>query len=179
MQYVAFLRGINVGGNNLINMAELKTAFEAEGFVHVRTYINSGNVLFESRIKISQKLEEQIETLITKTFMHHIAVLVVSHDQLKNVLSAVPDEWHTKTDIRCYISFLMHPLTIEEAVKEMVINETVDDLKVGQNVLYMTTLLSGLTKSRFNQMIGKKFYQQITIRSYGTIQKILTLLEAK
>ena len=48
-RYIALLRGINVGGKNIIKMADLKAAFERQGFGNVVTYINSGNILFDSK----------------------------------------------------------------------------------------------------------------------------------
>ena len=59
MKYVALLRGINVGGNNKVSMTELKTCLEEAGFENVSTYINSGNVLFESEANDAVKLAQR------------------------------------------------------------------------------------------------------------------------
>ncbi len=64
--YIALLRGINVGGNNKINMAELKRMFETIGMSQVRTYINSGNILFVSEERegpLRQRIEQEINTV--------------------------------------------------------------------------------------------------------------------
>ena len=65
-RYVALLRGINVGGKNLIRMPALKAAFEAAGFEDVSTYIQSGNVLFSSPSRSAKRLTEEIEALLAE-----------------------------------------------------------------------------------------------------------------
>lgn len=176
MKYVALLRGINVGGNNIIKMLTLKEAFEERGFKNVLTYINSGNVIFESDEEDGEKLTSKIETMLSITFHYKARVIVKSHEQIKHIVANVPKEWKTSIDIRCYVGFLADSVT-EEAIKEVRIKEGVDSLKVEQGVLYMTTVLSALTKSEFNKLTGKKIYQDMTIRNYNTTQKILALME--
>jgi uncharacterized protein (DUF1697 family) len=64
-------------------------------------------------------------------------------------------------------------------LKEITLNEGVDFIAVGIGVLYMSTKLSGITKSRFSKLAGKKIYKDITIRNYNTTQKLLELMEKK
>lgn len=179
MKYVALLRGINVGGNNLIKMLALKEAFEMIGLKSVITYIQSGNVIFESDEKDSEKLTKKLETMLTKTFAYNARIVVKSHDQVKKIIADVPHEWNTSNDLRCYIAFILEPLTAADAVKEVGIKEGVDSLKVGPDVLYMSTLLSALTKSQFNRLASRKVYKEMTIRNYNTTKKLLALMEQK
>jgi len=175
-KYVALLRGINVGGNSLIKMADLKTAFEKSGFANVTTYINSGNVLFASAEKDIQKITEKLEKDLTKAFKIDLKVVVLSHQQLENVLSNIPNEWKKDHDLRCYIAFIKSPATSEDVVKEVQLKEGVDEIKTGKNVVYMSTKLSGLTKSGFTKLIGKPIYKNMTMRNLNTSQKLLTLM---
>jgi uncharacterized protein (DUF1697 family) len=176
MKYVAFLRGINVGGNTMIAMSELKKAFETSGFTNVATYINSGNIMFESDNENIKAITEILEKDLTQTF-HYTAVLVIkSHEQLQEVLSDVPNEWKTQKDIRCYIAFIKEPISAEAVLKEVRLKEGVDSAKPGKSVVYMTTLLSGLTTSGFSKLAGTKIYKDITIRNYNTAKKLLTLM---
>ena len=90
--YLALLRGINVGGKNRVPMLELKTYLEELGYQNVRTYIASGNVLFEST-KSAPELTKEIETLLPKKFSldsELIKVLVLSRDQLQAVVDNKP-----------------------------------------------------------------------------------------
>ncbi|HEU0252377.1 MAG TPA: DUF1697 domain-containing protein, partial [Pyrinomonadaceae bacterium] len=66
--FVALLRGVNVGGNNMISMKSLKESFEKLGFTQVATYINSGNIIFKSRETDARKLEKKIEQMLLKEY---------------------------------------------------------------------------------------------------------------
>ena len=78
-RYVALLRGINVGGKNLIKMTDLKACFEALGFENVSTYIQSGNVLFSANKSNQAKLTSRIEEALSKTFNYKSRVVVRSY----------------------------------------------------------------------------------------------------
>ncbi len=88
-RYVALLRGINVGGNNLIRMPALKAAFEAEGFDEVATYIQSGNVLFRPRAARSE-LAARIEAMLADAFDYVPTVVVRSRKQMQAVVAGAP-----------------------------------------------------------------------------------------
>src|SRR5215510_1140707 len=76
--FVALLRGVNVGGNNMISMSSLKKSFEATGFTHVSTYINSGNIIFTTKEKDARKLEKRIEQMLSKEYALGSKVVVRS-----------------------------------------------------------------------------------------------------
>lgn len=175
MRYVALLRGINVGGNSLIKMSELKLAFEEDGCNDVVTYINSGNVIFSSD-KSTSSLTKQIESFLVKKFELPVRVVIKSQEQIKKVLEKAPNEWKVKNELRCYMAFVLDTVTEKEVEKETAVREGVDSLDLGPGVLYMTTKLSERTKSAFNRLAAKKVYKEITIRSYGTVSKILNLM---
>ena len=75
-RYIAFLRGINISGKNKVSMAELKIGFERLGFEAVRTYLNSGNVIFSSDKNDIDGFRSQIETMVKKQFGLDIPVFV-------------------------------------------------------------------------------------------------------
>ena len=76
--FVALLRGVNVGGNNMISMSALKKSFEAMGFPHVSTYINSGNIIFTAKEKDARKLEKKIEQMLSKEYQLESKVVLRS-----------------------------------------------------------------------------------------------------
>src|SRR5262245_390116 len=88
-RHVALLRGINVGGSNVISMAALRAAFEAAGFEEVRSYIASGNVLFESA-KSGTALEESLEEMLGRRLKVKTAVMVRSRAQLQGIVRDAP-----------------------------------------------------------------------------------------
>lgn len=177
MKYVALLRGINVGGNSLIKMADLKAVFEKHGYTNVVTYINSGNVIFETNEKKHDMISEHLEKVLSAAFKIPLTVVVRSHDQLKDVFSDAPAEWKRENDIRCYVTFIREPVTAKDASKEVSLRENIDEMKVGKGHLYFSTKLSGITKSHINKVIGKPIYKSMTMRNFNTVQKILALME--
>lgn len=175
MQYAALLRGINVGGNNMIKMIELKKAFEQCGFTKVQTYINSGNVLFESE-QSPATIVDILEKELSKKFHYSAKIVLRSREELVAVINEVPAEWKKSHDLRCYVAFVKDHLTPSDVVKDIQVNDAVDAIKIGKHVIYMSTKLSGLTKSVFTKLIGKKVFQDITIRNYNTTKKIFSLM---
>lgn len=90
MRYEALLRGINVGGNNKIEMPRLKILFERLGYADVLSYINSGNIVFSSKITNLKKLEAEIEKGIEAEFGLNIKTLVRSQINITGVCKAIP-----------------------------------------------------------------------------------------
>ncbi len=177
MHYVALLRGINVGGNSMIKMTDLKTAFQKCGYENVSTYINSGNVIFESSEKNNNKITEMLRVTLSKIFHYDASLVVLSKKQLQEVVIHVPNEWKIENDLRCYIAFVKVGTHPSQVLKEIVVKEGIDFVKVGEHALYLSTHMSGLTKSGFTKLIGKKIYKEITMRNYTTVQKLLILVE--
>lgn len=89
-KYVALLRGINVGGNHSVPKLVLRETFEKAGFQNVITYINSGNVVFESDIKPEAN---EIQVLLEKQFGFTIPTLVVSGKKIQRIAAAIPKDW--------------------------------------------------------------------------------------
>src|SRR5688572_14340509 len=89
-RYVALLRGINVGGKNIIKMTELKACFEAQGLRDVATYIQSGNVLFSAPARGADALCRRVETTLAKTFAYRASVLLRSREELAAIVQRAP-----------------------------------------------------------------------------------------
>lgn len=176
MKYVALLRGINVGGNSLVKMANLKACFENMGFSDVATYINSGNVIFRTDRKNNIELVEEIEKALLKDCGFEIKIAIISHNRLKKIITGVPSLWK-RDDVRKYISFVIPPSTVDQVIREIEVRDGIDFVEKGDGVIYMTTLLEGLMKSSFKKLIGKKIYKEMTMRNVNTGQKILAIME--
>lgn len=179
MKYVALLRAINVGGNNSIKMEQLRACFQAGGFGQVMTYIQSGNVIFESEDKNKEKLTREIEERVSQTFNYTARIVVRSYTEIQKVVKGVPNDWNTRIDLRCNVAFIKEPVTAKEAWQEILPKEGIDVVTIGHGVLYLSTVLSGLNKSALGKLVSKKIYQDMTIRNYTTTQKLLTLMEQK
>lgn len=97
IRYIALLRGVNIGGKNKVPMAELKRGFEKIAFEEVKTYLNSGNVIFSSNEDDTQKIGYQIEAMIQNEFDLEIPVFVISTAELIDILHHVPKWWEKIT----------------------------------------------------------------------------------
>ena len=176
-RYVALLRGINVGGRNKVAMADLQRAFEDGGYGAVRTYIQSGNVVFESAAA-RKSLEDDIERVLETRFSVPLVVVVRSHDQLRKVVDQAPDGFGSEPDtFHSDVIFLKSPLTAKQAMRVVVLREGVDQAWPGAGVLYFSRLSALRTKSRMGSIVGTPEYQLMTIRSWTTTTKLLALLD--
>ena len=177
--YVALLRGINVGGKNLIKMPELKAAFEADGFGDVATYIQSGNVLFSSSGSSSGAVTDRIEAMLADAFDYVPTVVVRSRTQMRSIVGKAPKGFGAQPETYRYdVMFLKEPLTAKTAIKEVPTNPAVDASFAGTGVLYFSRLIAKATASRMGQVVASPIYPRITIRNWNTTTKLLSLMDA-
>ncbi len=177
-QYLALLRGINVGGKNIIKMADLKSAFEAMGLLNVITYIQSGNVLFQSDEKDKKILTDKIEKGLSKTFKYEAKLVIVSYKELKEIINEAPRGFGKEPDTFRYdVIFLKEPLTSKEAIKNVSVKEGVDSAHAGKRALYFSRLIEKAASSRLTKIIGLPVYQNMTIRNWNTTTKLLAMME--
>jgi uncharacterized protein (DUF1697 family) len=178
-KYVALLRGINVGGKNLIKMTELKARFESLGFHNVITYIQSGNVVFGADESDQAKLTGRIEKALSKTFNYKSRVVVRSQKEMKNIVARAPRGFGSDpATYRYNVIFLKEPMTAVEAMKSVSTKEGVDQAFTGKGVLYFSILISKATQSHISRIVSLPVYQSMTIRNWNTTTKLLNLMEA-
>lgn len=176
--YVALLRGINVGGNNLIRMPALKTCFEAQGFHGVATYIQSGNVLFAVGGSDPLGLRRRIEQALSKTFAYDSRVVIRSHDEMKAIVRGAPKGFGSKpSEYRYDVIFLREPVTAAEAIESVTAKPGVDRVVAGDGALYFSRLISKASQSNLTRIVGKAVYKDMTIRNWNTTSKLLELME--
>ncbi len=176
--YVALLRGINVGGNNLIRMPALKACFEDQGYGDVATYIQSGNVLFTSRSSNHRVLTRELEAALSKTFAYKSRVVVRSYEQMKAVVERAPAAFGTRPAAYRYdVIFLKEPLGAEEALGVVSARPGVDQAFAGDGVLYFSRLISRASQSHLSRVVARPEYQNMTIRNWNTTTKLVELME--
>ncbi|HEX5903582.1 MAG TPA: DUF1697 domain-containing protein [Actinomycetota bacterium] len=177
--YVALLRGINVGGKNLIRMPELKAAFEADGFGDVATYIQSGNVLFSSSGASSHALTDRIEAMLADAFDYVPTVVVRSRTQMRAIVGRRPKGFGAQpAKYRYDVLFLKEPLSAKRVVSKVETNPAVDRIWAGTGVLYFSRLTARATASRLNRFVVSPTYQSVTVRNWNTTTKLLSLMDA-
>jgi uncharacterized protein (DUF1697 family) len=169
-KYVAFLRGINVGGR-IISMPDLKTCFESIGLKNVKTYLNSGNVSFESE-EDELSLKEIIENTLSSAFNYPAKVQIYNLNKLRQITEDYPII-NKSSDYHDYVIFFENGLA-EELLKdkyELGLNEKVI---LGNGVVYWR-VKKGLTlKSSFAKLLSKTKYKDFnTNRNLNTLNKIV------
>lgn len=172
MQYVAFLRGINVGGNVLIKMNDLKAAFEAAGFKNVQTVLTSGNVLFESENRDPDVVTLKIESFLKKKWKKDISVFVRTVDELQKMVATRPFKGVDVTPTtHMYVTFLYEfsrGIKIPELPPNVKITRMKDDA-VFTVVEPTAEMNSPDSMAALNKVLGPK----ITARNWNTIEKVL------
>lgn len=180
-RYLALLRGINVGGGNIIKMADLKVCFEKCDFQNVATYIQSGNVLFETDETSPVKLVGKLEGALSKTFAPYKARIVLcSYTKLQKIVREAPEDFGSRPEEYRYdVIYVKEPLTASVAMKSVTAKPGVDAAFIGPGVLYFSRLIAKASQSHLTRIIGLPVYQNLTIRNWNTTSKLLTLMKAQ
>lgn len=177
MVYVALLRGVNVGGKALISMSQLKETFERLGLERVKTYINSGNVIFSGPETKRDALTVRIEQAIEQEYKLPVKVLLKTHDELQRIYRQIPVEWATNKELRCYVLFLWPAVDRPEVLEDIPAREGVDEVQYVPGAVVHKYVRKDAGKSKLNQLAGTDLYKQITIRVANTVGKILKIME--
>lgn len=176
VQYLALIRGINVGGKNLVKMADLRAAFEDLGFADVATYIQSGNVLFRAPRQRREQLAARIESELSRRFGTELKVVLLTTAQLTEVIAGAPDGFGDDSH-RCDVIFLRKPLTVRKAFGLVETRDGVGAAWPGKGVIYFSRLASKASSSRLSRIVALPEYQNMTIRSWSTTTKLATLMD--
>jgi uncharacterized protein (DUF1697 family) len=180
MRYLALLRGINVGGNNLIAMADLRAWFEEAGATHVATYIQSGNVLFEGGRMSADAWSNAAEAGLSSRFGYAARVVVRSEPELRAIVDEAPPDFGISPDEYRYDAiFLRPPLRAAEAIEQVPTRAGVDVVVAGDGVLYFSRLVANVTQSQISRLVGTPIYKEMTIRNWRTTTALLRLLDER
>jgi uncharacterized protein (DUF1697 family) len=178
-RYIALLRGINVGGKNIITMDRLRACLEDAGFGNVRTYIASGNVLFTSDVGF-KKVESIINKTLENAFDYRGPTVVLTATDFTTVVKEAPNGFGAEPDnYHSDVIFLKLPVKAEAVLQDVLglkLREGVDTAQAGSKALYFTRLSAQRTKSRMGQIVGLASYKSMTIRSWNTVSKLSALL---
>src|SRR3982751_4712775 len=142
MRYVGLLRGINVGGNHLIKMVDLKACFEAQALREVATYIQSGNVIFTGTARAAE-IARRLEAALVKTFDCRTSVMLRTRKEMEAIVARAPKGFGAQPEKYRYdVIFLNAPLTAAAALDSVPTRPGVDQAAAGVGVLYFSRLIS-------------------------------------
>jgi uncharacterized protein (DUF1697 family) len=174
MTYVALLRGINVGGKSIIAMSQLKTEFELLGFNNVKTYINSGNVIFTA----NNPNVAGIERSITAKFGHDVRVTLRDLGQMKQTVAAMKPAWANDKTQKCDVMFVWPEYDRPDALDEYQLNPEFEDRVYTPGAFIWRLDSSYRNKTKLYKIVGTPLYKGMTIRNANTARKLLQLMQA-
>jgi uncharacterized protein (DUF1697 family) len=175
--FVALLRGVNVGGNNMISMKSLKESFETIGFVNVSTYINSGNIIFQSKEADPRKLEIKIERMLSSDYQLDSKVVLRSLPEMEKLVQALPQNWGADSDWRFNVAFLRHSIDSETILAELPANSEIEEVVYRPGALLWSVQASEANRSKFVKLSSRKIFQDMTVRNLNTTRKLYDLMK--
>lgn len=180
--YIALLRGINVGGKNKIKMAELKSLFQSLGCSRVQTYIQSGNVVFESseeEVQLHNKIEQEIANVFSIT----LHVVIRTATELERVIENCPfsedmlKEAKAATEAESfYVSFLSEPPAQERVNQLSPLQNEENEFQIHGKDVYLL-LREGIRNSKLANNLYKLNVPS-TIRNWKTVNKLHAMAKA-
>ncbi len=170
-----FLRGINVGGNVLVKMADVKKIFESLGFSKVRTVLASGNIVFETEETSTRKITASITQALEKKYQRTIVVIVRTIDDVRKLADTKPFQKIEVTPAtRLYITFLSEKPTSVLTIPYVSPEKDFTILKVTETeIISVLTVTEKHGTTDAMNIIEKEFGKNVTTRNWNTIEKIL------
>jgi len=173
---VVLLRGINVGGNRKILMADLKAMFKDLGFTDIETYIQSGNVIFKSKVE-NQKLAEQIELSIKVHFDFDVPVIVRSAKELENAIQTNPFYSENSDVIKLHLTFLKDEPKSEDRLKTETYQFEPDKFIIKGKDTFIFCEGKYHESKLSNSFFEKKLKVSTTTRNWKTVLELLDLVK--
>lgn len=176
MKYISLLRGINVSGQKKILMKDLQKLYEENGFTNLVTYIQSGNVVFESKEKSLAKIRVKIENAIQKKYGFDVIVFVIEPGFLKNVITKNPYSKRKDFDAKkMYVAILSDTPSKDRIIELEKVKSGDDEFTILKEVVYLY-LPGGAGKTKFsNNLIENKLKLDATTRNWNSMNEIYQL----
>jgi uncharacterized protein (DUF1697 family) len=171
-KYIAFLRGINSGGNQTVRMEVLRKTFEDLGFENVRTILASGNVLFETNTSDEKVLEQEIENVLPGIIGFESKVIIRTMGDIQHLDSLHPfDGFISNLNNKFYVTFLQR--TTETKLTFPVTGKGYTIVGLFDDAVCSVVDLSSAKTPDLMQVLDKEFGKGNTTRSWNTIERLL------
>ncbi|MFA6213754.1 MAG: DUF1697 domain-containing protein [Candidatus Micrarchaeia archaeon] len=167
MRYVALLRGINVGGNRKVEMKRLKALFESLGYSGVSTYINSGNVVFESGKK-HDGICKELALGMKKEFGFDIQTLVKTEKEMKGIADAIPKQWQNDSAQKTDVAYLFREIDSAKTIDGLPVKKEYIDIRYAPGAIFWNVERKNYNKSHLNKIISHPLYKMMTVRNVNT-----------
>ncbi len=176
-KYIALLRGVNVSGVKIIKMEDLRGYFLDMGFRNVKTYIQSGNVVFEANKQTLATITKKITKGLEEALGYHVPVVAITTETMQeiqaadvftNILKSVPTA-------KKYIAFLERQLTKDEIKYLHSLTNDVDEYYSTGNEIYITIDETKGKSLYTNMLLEKKLKIYATTRNWNTVCKLASM----
>ncbi len=171
MKYIALLRGINVGNSVKVDMKELKSLFESLGCADVSTYINSGNVFFESA-EPSRAIRDLIEKKLSEKTGSEIRVLIKTKAEIAAIADSIPAEWENDAEQKTDVAYLFESIDDEKILDELPLRKEHARILYVPGAVIWNIRRTDYNKSRLNKIISHRMYQDMTVRNVNTARRL-------
>jgi len=148
-------------------MKKLKTLFESLGYENISTYLNSGNVIFDSSNKQAE-ISEEIALCLKKNLGFEIQTLVKTEKQIKEIANAIPKEWQNDSVQRTDVAYLFESIDSSKTLDEFPVKKEYLTIRYTKGAIYWNVDRKYVIKSQLNKLIGHPLYQMMTVRNINT-----------
>ena len=175
--FVALLRGVNVGGKNMLRMSALKESFERMGFGDVATYINSGNIIFKAQEGDARKLERSIEGMLSSEYELECKVVVRSLSEMADLVKSLPETWDGDGRWKYNVIFLRHSIDSENILDGLNPEGDIEQIVYRPGTLLWSARISDLSRTSMHKLPSRKLFQEMTVRNTNTTRKLYELMK--
>jgi uncharacterized protein (DUF1697 family) len=175
--FVALLRGVNVGGNNMISMKSLKESFTTMGFKQVTTYINSGNIVFKSKDDDARRLEIKIEKMLSRDYQLESKVVVRSLPEMEKLVKSLPQSSDAASSWRHNVIFLRHTIDSEKILADLPTKSDIEEIVYRQGTVLWSAQATKLNQTNMAKLSSRKIFRDMTVRNLNTTKKLYELMK--
>ena len=176
--FLALLRGLNVGGQNVIGRDDLIRCFEDLGFDGVRTHIQSGNVLFRSSESRVAALTSAIEARLSERLSNRVRAVVFTRARYRAAVAAAPDEWGRNDERKHNAAFTLRGVTPGRVIEQLPVpKEDIETVAAGPGVIFWSISKRHQTRTTWMKLAAAPVYRKLTVRNHRTVLRLRELLE--
>lgn len=176
MKFAVLLRGINVGGNHKVDMKTLKMQIESAGFTHISTYINTGNIIFESELPF-EETQQKMKACLEENYSFAIPLLIKTAEEIRTIAEAIPCDWQNDTLHKTDVAYLFPEADMPEIIDNLPIKKEFLDIRYTPGALFWNVEREKYNQSRLNKLVGRAIFKMMTIRNVNTARKLAEMLK--
>jgi uncharacterized protein (DUF1697 family) len=174
--YISLIRGINVSGQKKIKMDELRKLYEDLNFKNVRSYIQSGNILFDDKSKNQNELAKKIEKKISEHFGYDVSLFVLTPDELKDIRNKNPFVNRKDVDLsRLYVTVLLDKPDNNLTKKINSADYHPDEFIITDKTIYLYCPVSYGNSKLSNNFFENKLKVIATTRNWNTVNELIKM----